>query len=273
MPDYSMRRPVKPISKLLLSLSACALLAACQTSQATKQGINTGDDMDAAIARAQNNAAERSGTTGSIGYLEKVYKRDSTDPISATDYAHALREGDYLSRAEMVLAPFANDPASPAMTKTEYAAIQLAQGNYKSAENYAQKAVLQDDQDYKAYHYLGIALDAQGMHPEGERAFRKALDHWQGDPTTVMNNLALNLAAQEYLQEALEILEKAKAVSPNRIEVERNLRIVTALMQSTGYKAPKPKAKPHAPKDAYKASAQAETSDNTEGSYNVPVNN
>ena len=88
-------------------------------------------------------------------------------------------------------------------------------------------------------------MDAQGKHPEAERAFRKALDYWQGDPTTVMNNLALNLASQEFLDEAIEILNKAKAISPDRIEVERNLRIVMALQQSSGHRsAPKPKKKP-----------------------------
>jgi len=82
------------------------------------------------------------------------------------------------------------------------------------------------------------------MHEEAERAFRKALDLWEGDPTSIMNNLALNLASQGHLDEAAEILQKARDVSPNRTEIERNLRIVTALQQSNGIPVPKPKKKP-----------------------------
>lgn len=236
-------------SKLFLSVAGLVLtmaLGACQTTGTTPASEETrASKIDSALERAASQSAAQGDSGQSMGYLEKIYKRNSEDPHAAVNYARALREADYISRAELVLAPFANDPDSPAAAKTEYAAIHLAQGNNETAEKYAQKAVLQDNQDYQAYHYLGIALDTQGKHPEAERAFRKALDYWQGDPTTVMNNLALNLAAQNYLDEATEILYKAKAVSPDRMEIERNLRIVMALQQSSGHRnAPKPKKKP-----------------------------
>ncbi len=230
--------------KTLLSLGACALLAACQTSQPVEEVQLRSSKIDSALERAAL-AASSGGSAQSIGYLEKIYKRNSHDVNAAMNYAAALREMDYLNRAAIVLAPFANDAASPAAVKTEYAAIQLAQGNYIAAEEYAQTAILQDESDYKAYHYLGVSLDAQAMHKKAERAFRKGLDHWQGDPTTIMNNLALNLASQGFLNEAIEILQKAQAVAPHRLEIERNLRIVTALQQSSGsYNAPKPTKKP-----------------------------
>jgi Flp pilus assembly protein TadD len=73
------------------------------------------------------------------------------------------------------------------------------------------------------------------MHPEAERAYRKGLEIWEGDPIPIMNNLALNLASQNNLKEAYEILKKAKSIAPNRIEVERNLRIVSALVESYNY--------------------------------------
>ncbi|MCC7304785.1 MAG: tetratricopeptide repeat protein [Alphaproteobacteria bacterium] len=196
------------------------------------------------MAKAADNVNQSKYAGQSLGSLEKAYARNSADPDLATQYAMALREADYAGRAATVLEPFANDSKSPASAKREYAAIQLALGNDEEAEKYAQKAVLQDPADGKAYHYLGIALDAQGKHPEAERAFRKGLDLWQGDPVAIMNNLALNLSAQGYLDEAAEILEKAKAIAPDRIEVERNLRIVTALRQSENPTTPKPKKRP-----------------------------
>ena len=224
--------------------SACALLAACQTTGTPSAETSRSAKIDSALERAARTAAAQGERNQSSSYLEKIYKRNTDDPVAATNYAAALREADYLDRAALVLAPFADDPASPSEAKTEYAAVMLAKGDYERAEKYAQKAVLQDETNGRAYHYLGIALDAQSMHPEAERAFRKALDYWEGDPTSIMNNLALNLAAQEHLTEAIEILYKAQSVSPNKREVERNLRIVTALMESQSGRAPRPMAKP-----------------------------
>jgi Flp pilus assembly protein TadD len=233
--------------KSFAALLACALLAACQTTGTTPTGTASNNTkVDAALERAAAGAAARGETSSSLAYLEKIYKRNPADEAGAVGYARALRESDYPERAATVLAAVANSEASSAATKREYAAIQLELGNYEGAEQYAQKAILKDETDFQAFHYLGIALDAQNMHKEAERAFRKGLDLWQGDPTAIMNNLALNLAAQGYLDEASEILQKAKVVAPDRIEVERNLRIVTALQQSEKYKAPKPDKKPAA---------------------------
>jgi Flp pilus assembly protein TadD len=241
--------------KTTLTISTSLMLAACQTTGTTPSpGENAA--IDSALERAAASSYAQGEKGQSLGYLEKIYARNSQDPAAAVNYASALREAEYYNQASLVLSPFANNPKSPAAAKTEFSAIQLALGNNKSAEQYAQKAVIQDPADFKAYHYLGIALDAQGMHKEAERAFRKALDMWQGDPIPVMNNLALNLASQEYLEEAIVILEKAKSIAPDRIEVERNLRIVRTLLQSARH-APKPGIKPEPP--GHSAAAPVET--------------
>ncbi len=236
----------KSIFRNGLLVMVCLLAAACQTTGSTpgKTSAANHSKVDAALERAASSAAQRGNTNQSLGYMEKIYKRNSADPEAAMRYASALRGADYLNQADLVLAPFAKDAKSPAGVKAEYAAIQLALGNNKSAETFARKAVAQDPALYESYHYLGIAQDAQGQYEEGEKSFRTALENWQGDPVPVMNNLALNLSAQNKLDEAIDILMKAKEVAPNRIEVERNLRIMTTLQQSMGRDAPKPKRKP-----------------------------
>jgi Flp pilus assembly protein TadD len=186
-------------------------------------------DISAAIDRAVEATASKSGPAGSLMMLEREYKRNSTDPNIAYNYAKALRASGDLKLASVVLSPFARDEDSIAEVKAEMAAIQLALGNYRSAEEYATKAVVQNSGDYESFQTLGIALDGQEKHPEAEKAFRKSLELWQGDPIPIMNNLALNLATQDYLDEAIEILERAKALAPDRIEIERNLRIVRTL--------------------------------------------
>ncbi len=252
---------LKTFLKTTMAVTTCVLLAACQTTGTTPAGKSdtastTAAGIDAALERAAVSAAAAGDKGQSLSYLEKIYKRNSADPVTATNYAAALRGAEYLNQAALVLQPFANDKKAPAAAKTEYAAVQLALGNNKEAEEYAQKAVVQDQSDFRAYHYLGIALDAQGMHKEAERAFRKALGMWQGDPIPVMNNLALNLASQDFLDEAAAILEKAQGIAPDRIEVERNLRIVRTLQQSARH-APKPTSKPSG-KPGVKPAAPAE---------------
>lgn len=234
----------KTIRNLLMCAAAVSTLAACQTANSQKRP--NASSMDQALERAANSAASKGNRGESVAILEKMYKRDSSNPEAALKYAAALREDGYTNRAAVVLAPFASeDPAAPGV-KSEYSAIQLALGNYRPAEEYAKQAILQDDKDYHAFHYLGIALDAQQKHPEAERAFRKGLEHWEGDPAPIMNNLALNLATQGFVEESVEILQKAASISPGREEIERNLRIVMSIYQSDGKKAlvPKPKAKP-----------------------------
>lgn len=233
--------------KTMMTVAACALLTACQTAGTANNPNSSyqyGSKIDSALQRAASNAAASGHSKQSLAYLEKIYKRNSSDPQAAIEYAAGLREADYLQQANMVLTPFADDSKATGDVKREYAALQLALGNYDLSEQYAQQAILMNEEDALAYQYLGISLDAREMHEEAERAFRKGLDHWKGDPTNIMNNLALNLASQGFFQEAIEILRKAQSVSPHRIEIERNLRIVTALQQSEGGWVPKPKSRP-----------------------------
>lgn len=227
-------------TKILLMIATSVLLTACKTAQS----IDQPGPIDSTLQHSTESSYSKSGNTPSLSVAEKNYTRNPDSEEAALDYAAALRKNDNLNRAAIVLGPFAKDDKSSSAVKTEYAAITLAQGQYKEAEKFAQKAIVQDEKNAQAYHYLGIALDAQGVHDKAERAFRKGLELWEGDPTSIMNNLALNLASQEYLDEASEILQKAMAISPGRTELERNFRIITALQQSSAGPIPKPAAKP-----------------------------
>ncbi len=154
-------------------------------------------------------------------------------------YAAALRRAGFANRAAVVLGPFAGRPEASPEVKTEFAAIQLELGRYRQAEEQAAavaRAAAQDGDEVagapRAYHILGLALEAQGRHAEAERAFRRALEVWEGDPVPVMNNLALNLAAQGQAAQARDILLEAQSSgSAPRPEVARNLRIVETLLE------------------------------------------
>ena len=60
------------------------------------------------------------------------------------------------------------------------------------------------------------------------------MKHWKGDSTPILNNLALNLASQGHLEEALSLIEKAQKMAPGRMDLERNRRIIATLLETTG---------------------------------------
>lgn len=190
------------------------------------------------------------GARESLEVLERAYKRNSDDAAVATRYGRALREANRLQRSAIVLAPFADDGKKFPQAKIEYAATQAAMGDYTSAEKYVRAAIAQDEKNAQAYHVLGVTLEAQGHHKPAEAAFRNALELWAENPAPVLNNLGLNLAAQGYIDEAIDTLRRALATAPNRTEIERNLRIVSALQprahqDASGYNLPpKPQRKP-----------------------------
>lgn len=212
-----------------ISLTACGSTLKAPSLKSGTPDLSKQERIDSAIEKAAINASNAGSSSARLVALEKQYKRNSDDPAYALAYAKGLRHAEHLDRAAIILEPFAKREQSMPGVKTEMATIALALGNYDKAEKYAQAAIIQNPSDHLSYQNLGISLDAKEMHPQAERAFRKGLEHWEGNPTTIMNNLALNLATQGFIEEAIEVLEKAKAISPDRLEIERNLRIVRTL--------------------------------------------
>lgn len=228
---------IRTLSLMMTSVVALTALAACQTTGSSAQGGESGRQakIDQAIERAANDADAAGSAQDSLALVEKLYKRNPKDASVATRYARALRNENRLTRANLVIEPFAQDSkAATAEVLVEYASIQTSMGNHAGAEAAARRAVDKNPESGKAYHVLGVALDAQGKHKPAEEAFRSGLEYWQGNPSPLLNNLGLNLAAQGFLDEAAETLRKAAATAPNRAEIERNLRIVNALQVSGG---------------------------------------
>ncbi len=240
---------MKKILTLALLASVGLSINACST---TSQTTNNQQGSDA-VSKIYSSEASKTYDSSSIyarnndksmAALERDYKKKPDDVNRAAEYAAGLREEGALDIAQTILEPFAKEKNASSLALSEYAAIMLADGRNEAAENYAQKAILADPNNFQAFHRLGISLDAQSKYEPAERAYRQGLEIWQGNPTSIMNNLALNLASQKHLNEAVEILAKAKEISPDRIEIERNLRIVLALQQAEGAPAPKPVRKP-----------------------------
>lgn len=214
-----------------LSVSALAVTACSTTVDSNMSNPKGASRVDAILERAAKEARASGNMAETISLLDQVYQRNQDDPAIATGYAQALREDDQFTRARQVVAPFTTGKNAYPDAVIELAMVQLSLGQYKDAELTAKKATNLDPESGRAYLALGTALDAQNNHDDAEAAFRKGIDKWKGDPAPIMNNLALNLASQDKLDQAIDMLEKAQEISPNRTEIERNLRIIRTLKE------------------------------------------
>ena len=233
---------------LLMTVS----LAAC-SSNGNKTSQPAGNSMNptltsSVINKAMEKALKQAESSGNqqevLALLGQIQGRNPNDAIVATRYARALREDDQINMAIRTLTPFMQGHNSHAEAVTEMAMTQLALGDFIMAENYAAQAIDLDPNSARAYLALGTAQDAQRRHQDAEISFRQGLKHWKGAPSPILNNLALNLASQGHLEEALSLLEKAKKLAPQRMELERNRRIIATLLETTGPRPPAPSAKP-----------------------------
>ncbi|HPD83752.1 MAG: tetratricopeptide repeat protein [Alphaproteobacteria bacterium] len=232
-----------------LALSACAG-GARQHASAPATAANSmapelkTTSIDRVMERALADAEANGNSQDVLAMLGQVYARHPEDPIVATRYGRALREDDQINAAVRTLTPFTKDPNKNTEAITEMAMTQLALGDFKAAERYANESIEMNSKNARGYLALGTAQDAQSKHQEAEVSFRKGLQFWQGDPTPILNNLALNLASQGHLGESLSLLEKALKISPNRMDLERNRRIIATLVETSGPTAPPPTDKP-----------------------------
>lgn len=203
--------------------------------------------IDRAMERALADAEANGNAQEILATLEQVYKRNPNDPIVATRYARALREDQQIKTAIRTLEPFITGENKNVEAVTEMAMTQLTLGDFKTAEKFAVQSTEMNEKNARGYLALGTALDAQNRHQDAEIAFRQGLKHWKGDASPILNNLALNLASQGHLEESLALLEKALDLAPNRMDLERNRRIIATLLETTGTRPPAPPKKPDAP--------------------------
>lgn len=221
--------PVTLLFALALMLSACggtetssSLSSTSVTSSAISSDILYGDVHD------------------NVANMRSKYDANPKDALIAARYGKALRESGDVKGAKTILLGVAADKKVGTLANTELSAIYLSQGEFNKAEHAARKAIQQDNNNYRAWRNLGNALDATEKYKEGETAFRKALALWTGaDKIAVINNLALNLAAQGYTDQSLNMLYEAQKLDPNRVEIERNIRIIRTLNEPAIYSGKK----------------------------------
>ncbi len=225
-----------------LSVSVLALAACGTTTDPNRSNPSDAARVDSILERAAREAKASGNKAETVVLLAQVHERNPKDAAVATSYGQALREDEQFNLARQVLLPFSEGKNAYPDAVTELSMVELALGQYKEAELTARRAVELDPKSGRAYLALGTALDAQNYHEQAEIAFRRGLDQWKGDPAPMMNNLALNLASQNKLDQAIDMLKKAQEISPGRMELERNLRIISTLKEGANDFFTKPAA-------------------------------
>jgi Flp pilus assembly protein TadD len=199
------------------------------------------------IDRAMQIALKNAETAGNkrqvAAILGQLYSRNPNDEMLAMRYARSLREANQLAKAKNILSKFTSNTNNVDLL-SEMAMIELSSNNFETAKKYATRAIEIDPNTSRAYLALGTAQDALEDHASAEQSFRNGLRNWEGDPSPILNNLALNLASQGHLNEALSLLERALKISPKRMELERNRRIISTLLETANPLAPSPPKKP-----------------------------
>ncbi|TAL40259.1 MAG: tetratricopeptide repeat protein [Alphaproteobacteria bacterium] len=232
-----------------LGLIALAALTACSASKSVMEPVDSMRGMKAAtqqrLSAAAVDAIAAGKTEEAVALHAKLHKQHPKDRAIALAYAQLLRKTGKPAQAVKVLTPLAsfksrNNDSNPvtiytsnAVILNELAAAHIATGNFAEAEKLL--AHVLEDPSAAPLHadadsLMGIVMDARGDHRAAEQSFNRALAGWKGDPTPVMNNLALCLAAQGKFDDALDTLRRALVNSPNdKQEIARNIALISDL--------------------------------------------
>jgi Flp pilus assembly protein TadD len=234
----------------VLSVVSVLVLAGCATQQMPNPVDSMMGKKEATERRLSTAAAEaisEGRTEEALALYEDLHVKKPRDIDVALNYAQTLRKSRRAEEAAAVLAPFAETKDGKVDTKAapivlnEYAAALIELGRLEKAEEILD-CVLENEtaKDYHAdaYNLMGIVMDASTRHREAESMFRMALETWKGNPTSVLNNLAMSLANQGMFDESLLTLRKALVMDPDNGDIARNIDFVSGLRANVVPSAP-----------------------------------
>lgn len=231
--------------KIYFTLSLLVLialsLAACGTSP-----HHSSTPSQKPIAQLSPEELEKALEQAQIAYEKKPEILDN-----ARVYANYLnRSGDH-KKAYSVLKPVVNSQEATADDYVFMARLAEKQGLGKANRSWLKSALKSDPLDINTRLKLAAALEKDGGLEEAEKLYAEAFadeastERYTADQRRrLYNAYSYNLIEQKRHRDSFEQLIAAKAEFPDDREIERNLRITRALMQSHGHSAPKPPERP-----------------------------
>ena len=182
--------------------------------------------------------------------LQSRYEQQTSNPKYAREYAYALSQNRQYDKSYEILVPLAESENFILEDFKTLSFIAAEIKDIKTAQDWLVKALEKDKTDYEARMTLARlyirdanlekanALYAEALTADNPLGYNKV----QFKQT--LNNAIMILIEEHKHEEALTHLLVAKEKYPEDKDVERNIRISRALMQSYGHSAPKPLEKP-----------------------------
>ena len=109
----------------------------------------------------------------------------------------------------------------------ELAKARLADGDLRAAEATLTELLATHPDDWEVHSLHGILLDRQGQHHQAQATHERAVTLSNRHPQAV-NNLALNLAVNGALQEAIALLQEAVLQPRPPLHLHQNLAMFHA---------------------------------------------
>lgn len=243
-PFYSFQR-----YRFVLFLSGLFLLSACSTSLSPRN-LQYDHFYSALQPSYLNEPVE------DINALKDAHLAKPDDIKAARLYAYGLYDTGNYTDAVIVFNPFITAENTEGLSADDYyfyATALIEIDNITDAKDWLKKAIALDNKHISARLLLADLLENTQDEEaiiEAEALYSQAIeggliDELSQDKATQFKlSHALNLAQQKKFREANEILYGLQESGVTTKEVERNLRIMRAMMQSNGHSAPKPVLRP-----------------------------
>lgn len=202
--------------KLLGSVAAAALLAACSTAG------------EPGRMAAQPAAVSQNELTKATNYWASKFQANPTDATAAISYASNLKAMGKTKQALTVLQTGYTTNPRNAQLASEYGRLLLADGNARRAQQVLANAYDPARPDWKVVSAQGTAEAKLGNYKAAQTHFKKALD-LSPDQPSVMNNLALAYALDGQASEAEGLLRKASEKNVANPKVKQNLALILGM--------------------------------------------
>ncbi len=199
-------------------------LSGCMTFGQTDREVA----ISGALADAAAAAQESFDYQAAAGHYERLYKREPDNLDALIGFAKNLRYSGSVIQGLKVIRQGLRKHGETAGLLLELTKGQVAGSMYADARNTVVKVRRMAPDNWETYAISGILKDRGGDLDAAQAEYRKALTISPGN-SAVLNNLALSLALQGKLVEAIEILEKLALGERSSHQTRQNLALLYSI--------------------------------------------
>lgn len=215
---------IKGFSTLCTWAVVAVWLSGCLTfGQSDRQAAISGALGDAAAA-----AQETFEYQVAAGHYQRLYNREPDNIDALIGLARNLRYSGSVNQGLKAIRAGLRTHGDTVGLLLELAKGQVAGSMYADASDTIAKARRLDPGNWETYAVSGILKDRGGDIDGAQAEYRKALDISPGN-SAVLNNLALSLAQQGKLAEAIMILKKLILGEKSTFQARQNLALLYSI--------------------------------------------